>query len=395
MSENKNKISKASICVHSGEDKMKYANAVVQPIFNTTTYVFKDMGELRKYREGDESLYLYSRYTNPTVEAVEQKIALLEGGEKCLVTSSGMGAISTAVMGTLHKDDHLVSSPSIYGGTYSLFNDLTQDAGLQITLADSPTVDDMRKAIQPNTKILYTESPINPNLNMVDLTGMADLAHECGAILIIDNTFATPINQNPIEHGVDVVIHSGTKYLGGHSDVVCGAIVGTNEHLEKMYRYRKFIGTVLDPQAAFMLLRGMKTLEIRVERQNHNGLKVAEFLDRHPKVRKVRYPGLKSSPFYALAQKQMTGYGGMVCFEIDGGVEAVGRVIEAMKLFIHATSLGSVESLVSIPVLTSHIHFSPDDLARADVNDCMIRLSCGIEDAADLINDLDQALSVL
>jgi len=396
MSENKKpKKSKSEICVHTGEESMEYANAVVQPVFNTTTYEFKDMNELHNYVKGDRSLYLYSRYTNPTVEAVEKKIAALEGGEKCLVTSSGMSAVSTAVMGSLHKGDHLVSSPSIYGGTYSLFNGVLRDAGLEFTLADSPSAEDMKKAIKSNTKILYTETPINPNMNLVNLKEIGDLARECGAMLFVDNTFGTPVNQNPIDFGADIIIHSGTKYLGGHSDVVCGAIVGSEEHLKKLNEYRKFMGTNLDPQAAFMLMRGMKTLAIRVEKQNQNGMRVAEYLEEHSKVSRVRYPGLKSSPYHELAKRQMTGFGGIVCFEVDGGVEAVGKVIEAMNLFIHATSLGSVESLVSIPVLTSHVQYSAEDLIRADVNDCMIRLSCGIEDADDLIADLDQALSVL
>jgi methionine-gamma-lyase len=383
---------KASLCVHAGEDKMEFAGAVVPPVFNTSTYVFKNMEELRKYVSGDPHYYLYSRYTNPTVEAVEQKLATLEGGEKCLVVSSGQAAAGTAVMGLLRDGDHMVATPTLYGGVYSLFEKIINGTGLEVTFSDTTSLDDVEKAIKPNTKILYTESPTNPNLTLVDLKGMAELAKKRNLIMMVDNTFATPMNQNPLELGADVVVHSGTKYLGGHSDLVCGAIVGPHKYMKTIYEYRKNMGTNLDPHAAFLLLRGMKTLAIRVERSCDNAMKVAEFLEGHSKVRRVRYPGLKSFPYHELAKKQMKKFGGMVCFEIDGGLEKVGNVIEAMQIFIHATSLGGVESLVSIPVLTSHIAYSPEDLKRADVNDGMIRLSCGIEDADDLIADLDNAL---
>ncbi|NIP44672.1 MAG: aminotransferase class V-fold PLP-dependent enzyme, partial [candidate division Zixibacteria bacterium] len=234
--------------------------------------------------------------------------------------------------------------------------------GLQVEFSDTTSVEDVKKAIKPNTKIIYTETPTNPNLTVVDLGGIAKLAKEHNAVMIVDNTFATPINQNPLELGADIVVHSGTKYLGGHSDLVCGAIIGPHKYLKTIYEYRKNMGTNLDPHAAFMLLRGMKTLAIRVERSCENAMKVAEFLEGHPKVRKVRYPGLPSFQYHEMAKKQMKRFGGMVCFEIDGGLDAVGKVIEAMHIFIHATSLGGVESLVSIPILTSHIAYSPEAL---------------------------------
>ena len=385
--------SKASLCVHAGEEKMEFANAVVPPVFNTSTYVFKNMQELRDYVKGDDSLYLYSRYTNPTVEACETKLAALEGGQKCLVTSSGQAAASSAVFGILRKGDHLVATPTLYGGVFSLLSEIVPGTGLEVSFADSPSIEDVKKAIRPETKVIYTESPTNPNMTLVDLKAVAELAHENDAVMMVDNTFATPINQNPLELGADVVIHSGTKYLGGHSDLVCGAIVGAHENMRKIFEYRKTIGTNLDPHACFMLLRGMKTLALRVEKQNANAMAVATHLEKHSKVRNVRYPGLESSPYHEMARKQMRGFGGMICFEIDGGLDAVGKVIEEMKIFIHATSLGGVESLVSIPVLTSHISYSKEELKRADVNDGMIRLSCGIEDPLDLIEDLERALA--
>jgi methionine-gamma-lyase len=384
--------SKASMCVHAGEEKMEFAGAVVPPVFNTSTYVFKNMQELKDYVKGDSPYYLYSRYTNPTVEAAETKLAALEGGEKCLIVSSGQAAAGTAVMGILRDGDHMVATPTLYGGVFSLFSEIINKTGLQVDFAESTSVEDVKKAIKPNTKIIYTETPTNPNLTVVDLKGIAEVAKEHDAVMMVDNTFATPINQNPLELGADIVVHSGTKYLGGHSDLVCGAIIGPHKYMKTIYEYRKNMGTNLDPHAAFMLLRGMKTLAVRVERSCQNAMKVAEFLENHSKVRKVRYPGLPSFPQHEMAKKQMRNFGGMVCFEIDGGLDAVGKVIEAMKIFIHATSLGGVESLVSIPVLTSHISYSPEELERADVNDGMIRLSCGIEDADDLIEDLDNAL---
>ena len=389
------KKSPAYICVHPEDENQKHSNAVVTPVFNTTTYSFKDLPELKRYIEGDRSLYLYSRYANPTVEDIERKIAALEGGEDCVVLSSGMGAVSTALLNLVHAGDHLVSTPVLYGGVFSLMTIIMKNAGLQYEFAQSAQPDDVRKLIKPQTKVIYTETPTNPNLNVVDLKALAEVAHESGCLLVVDSTFGTPINQNPIELGADVVIHSGTKYLSGHSDLVCGAVVGSKEHCRQFREYRKFLGTNLDPQAAFLFARGLKTLALRVEKHNQNGLAVAKYLESHPRVTKVSYPGLESSPTYEIAKRQMRGFGGMVCFEIEGGLESVGKVIERMQLFIHATSLGSVESLVSIPVLTSHIHYSPEELLQTGVNDSMIRLSCGIEEATEMIEDLERALEIL
>lgn len=389
------KKSPSYICVHSEEGNRKHSNAVVTPVFNTTTYSFKDLPELKRYIEGDRSLYLYSRYTNPTVEDIEHKLAALEGGEDCVVLSSGMGAASTALLNLVRAGDHLVSTPVLYGGVFSLLTIIMKNAGLNYDFAESSQPEDIRRALTPDTRIIYTETPTNPNLNVVDLAALAEVAHRAGCLLVVDSTFGTPINQNPIELGADVVIHSGTKYLSGHSDLVCGALIASRELCSQFREYRKFLGTNLDPQAAFLFARGLKTLALRVEKQNANGLRVAQYLESLPQVKKVRYPGLESSPTYEIAQRQMRGFGGMVCFEIEGGLEMVGRIIERLQIFINATSLGSVESLVSIPVLTSHIHYSPEELVKADVNDSMIRLSCGIEDAEELIADLEQALAIL
>jgi len=387
--------SKASVCVHAGEEKMEFAGAVVPPVFNTSTYVFKNMEELKKYVGGDNNYYLYSRYTNPTVEAAETKLAALEGGDRCLVVSSGQAAACTAVMGMLRPGENMVATPTLYGGVFALFAHNLKGNGLDITFSESTELEDIKKAIRPNTKIIYTETPTNPNLSVVDIQGVVDIAKEINAVSMIDNTFATPINQNPLDIGIDIVVHSGTKYLGGHSDLVCGAIIGPDNYMNQIYDFRKNMGTNLDPHGAFLLLRGMKTLAIRVERQNQNGMKVAEYLENHSKIKRVRYPGLKSFPHHELASKQMRGFGGMICFEIDGGLETAGKVVEKMHMYIHATSLGGVESLVSLPVLTSHFAYNKEELIKADVNDGMIRLSCGIEDADDLIADLDQALSIL
>jgi len=390
-----NKISRASKCIHSGEDDKQYANSVTVPVFNTTTYEFKNLRELKRYIDGDKSLYLYSRYSNPTIEAVEKKLADLEGGEAGMVLSSGIGAVSTTLLALLQKEDHLVSTPILYGGTFSFMTMIMKNAGLEYSFAEDSTVDNIRKSIKSNTKVIYTETPTNPNLTIVDLQALGELAHETGCLLVVDSTFGTPINQNPIELGADIVIHSGSKYLSGHSDLICGAVIGQEKIISNLKEYRKFLGTVLDPQAAFLFNRGLKTLDVRMNRHNKNGLKVAEYLKNHPKVTKVRYPGLKSSPFHDLAKKQMRGFGGMICFEIEGGLETVGQVVERMDLITHATSLGSVESLVSIPVLTSHIHYSPVELKQVDVNENMIRISCGIEDSNDIIADLENALKIL
>jgi cystathionine beta-lyase/cystathionine gamma-synthase len=287
--------------------------------------------------------------------------------------------------------NEIISTEPVYGGTLHLFQDLFPNLGIRVTFIDPLKLGRAEKLINRNTKVFFTETPTNPNLRIVDIKKLLKIAKSHKLTSVVDNTFATPYNQNPIKMGADIVIHSATKYLGGHSDLVAGVIVGRKRFIKDAVETMKILGGCLDPLGAFLLLRGLKTLAVRVERHNQNGMKVAKFLSDHPRVKKVYYPGLSSHPQHRLAQSQMKGFGGMVCFDV-GELKSATRIMDNLKLFLNATSLGGVESLASLPVLTSHYGFNPKDLKKAGVTSGMIRLSCGIEDSNDLIEDLDQAL---
>jgi cystathionine beta-lyase/cystathionine gamma-synthase len=393
MRKNKN-YAFSTLVLHGEKGEFFPEGAVAEPIFQTSTFVFKDSAEVKKYQEGKTDKYLYTRYGNPTLEVAEDKIAALEGAEVGLVVSSGMAAVTTTILTLCQAGDEIISTEPVYGGTLHLFQKLFPGLGIKVNFVDPLKLGEAEKLITKSTKILFGETPTNPNLKIVDLKKLLNIAQKHKLTSVIDNTFATPYNQNPIKMGADVVIHSATKYLGGHSDLVAGIIVGKKIFIKDAVETMKMLGGCLDPLGAFLLLRGLKTLAVRVERQNENGMKVARFLSDHPKVNKVYYPGLPSHPQHKLAKSQMKGFGGMVCFDV-GDLESATRVMDNIKLFLNATSLGGVESLASIPVLTSHYGFKPKDLTRAGVTPGMVRLSCGIEDETDLIQDLDQALNKL
>jgi cystathionine beta-lyase/cystathionine gamma-synthase len=306
-----------------------------------------------------------------------------------------MGAITTTILALLKAGDHVVAQRDIYGGVTKFFSQWLPRMGIETTFVDTNDYEQHARAIQPNTRLLYFESPTNPSLRVVDLKKATALAREHKLISMIDSTFGTPINQHPAEYGIDVVMHSGTKYLSGHADLTCGVVAGRRELMEQLWETRTTLGNCMDPHAAWLLIRGLKTLAVRVARQNENALRVAEFLDQHAKVRRVYYPFLKSHPQHAIAREQMSGGGGMVTFEVEGTGEDARRVSEAMRLFTLATSLGGVESLVSIPVLTSHAMISADQREKMGVTEQMVRLSVGIESADDLIADLEHALEAM
>jgi len=306
-----------------------------------------------------------------------------------------MGAITTTLMALLKSGDHIVAQRDIYGGVNKFLSEWLPKMGIETTFVDTTEYDQHAGAIRPNTKLLYLESPTNPTLRVVDFKEVAALAKQHQLLCMVDATFGTPINQHPAEFGMDLVMHSGTKYLGGHTDLICGAIAGRHELIERIRETRTTLGNCMDPHAAWMLVRGMKTLAVRVARQNENATRVAEYLSDQAKVRRVHYPFLKSHPQYALAREQMSGGGGMVTFEVEGSGEDARRLSEAMRLFTLAPSLGGVESLVSIPVLTSHLNVPPEDRQRMGITEQMIRLSVGIENADDLIADLERALATV
>ena len=376
-----------------GASEMQKKNGPVAPeIYQTSTFEVVDNEEQIRVTTTDR---YYTRWGNPTITLAEQTVAALEGTEAALVFASGMGAITTTILSLLKAGDHIVAQRDLYGGVTKFFSEWLPKLGIETTLVDTTEYEQHARAIRPNTKLLYLESPTNPALHIVDMKKMAALAKQHGLISMIDSTFGTPMNQHPAEYGIDLVMHSGTKYLSGHADLTCGVISGRRDLIEQVGETRKTLGNCMDPHAAWLLIRGLKTLAVRVARQNENALRVAEFLEQHAKVRRVHYPFLKSHPQYAIAREQMSGGSGMVTFEVDGSGDDARCVSEAMKLFTLATSLGGVESLVSIPVLTSHAMISAEQRAQMGVTEQMVRLSVGIESVEDQIEDLERALEAV
>lgn len=369
------------------------ADPLTTPIYETTTFIFESAAEVRQYNEGNSPKFLYSRYANPTVTDVERRLAVLEGAESALVLSSGQAATTTALLALTASGDEIVCSGAVYGGTLHLIAELLPKFGVAPRFVSIEELREPEKVISARTKLLWFESPINPTLRCVDIAAVARACRARGVLSVVDNTFASPINQQPIALGVDLVMHSATKYLNGHSDVTAGALVGPRRLIDQMLHARKRLGTVLDPYAAYALGRGLKTLQVRVERQNASALAVARFLAADRRITAVSYPGLEQHPDWEIARRQMRGFGGMVCVDVGGGYERAARFFDRLQVFQRAASLGGVESLCSLPVLTSQWGHSDDELARAGVTKSMARLSIGLEDPDDLIADLDQALS--
>jgi len=378
--------------VRGASDLEKKNAPVTPPIYQTSTFEVTDNEEQIRVTTTDR---YYTRWGNPTITLAEQTIAALEGTAEARVFASGMGAITTTILALLKASDHIVAQREVYGGVAKFLSEWLPKLGIETTFVDTTDYEQHARAIQPHTKLLYLESPTNPALRIVDMKKTAGLARERGIISMIDSTFGTPINQHPAEYGIDLVMHSGTKYLSGHADLTCGVVCGSRELMDQIDETRKTVGNVMDPHAAWLLIRGLKTLAVRVARQNENALRVAEFLGQHNKVRRVHYPFLKSHPQYAIAREQMSGGGGMVTFEVEGSGDDARRVSEAMRLFTLATSLGGVESLVSIPVLTSHAMISAELRQKMGVTEQMVRLSVGIENVEDLIADLERALQAV
>jgi cystathionine beta-lyase/cystathionine gamma-synthase len=368
------------------------AAPLTTPIYETTTFVFENAAEVQAYNEGKSSKYLYSRYSNPTVAAVEHTVAVVEGAEAALVLSSGQAATTTALMGLCAAGDEIVCSAAIYGGTLHLLGDLLAKFGVKSRFVTLEELSKPEAMISDATKVVWFESPINPTLRCVDIEAVGRACTARGVISVVDNTFASPINQQPLALGIDLVMHSATKYLNGHSDVTAGALAGPSRLIDRILEARKRLGTVLDPYAAYALGRGLKTLSVRMERHNSNAMAVARWLAQDRRVHTVYYPGLEQHPDHAVAAKQMRGFGGMVCVDVGGGYERAARFFDRLQVFKRAASLGGVESLCSLPVLTSQWGYTDEELKRAGVTHSMARLSVGLEDAEDLIADLDQAL---
>jgi cystathionine beta-lyase/cystathionine gamma-synthase len=378
--------------VRGGADLSKKNGPLSTPIYQTSTFEVTDNRQQVRATTTD---MFYTRYGNPTNAVAEAAIAELEGTDAALVFSSGMSAITTSILSLLKSGDHIVAQHDVYGGAAKVLATWLPKFGIETTFVETNNFDEHARAIRPNSRLIYIESPTNPTLRMVDLKKMAALAKEKAITTFVDSTFATPINQRPADSGIDLVMHSGTKYFGGHSDLICGIVTGRRDLIKKIHETRTTIGGILDPHAAWLLLRGMKTLAVRVQRQNDSALRVARFLSQHPNVKQVNYPFLESHPQCLLAMRQMRGGGGMLSFEVSGTGEDACRVAEALNLFTLAPSLGGVDSLVSIPVLTSHAMISPEQRKNMGVTEQLIRLSVGVESAEDLIADLEQALGVI
>ena len=378
--------------IHAGERTVTTPNALTVPIYETSTFVFESAAAVERYIAGGSGAYLYSRYENPTVVAVEEKLARVDGAEASLAFSSGMAATATALMGLLKAGDEVVCAAAIYGGTFHIIEDLLPKFGIERRFVSLDDLAEPSGVIGPRTRVLWFESPINPTLRCVDVARVADASRKAGIVSVMDNTFASPINQQALALGVDISMQSATKYLNGHSDVTGGVLSGPKRLIEPLGKLRRLLGGVLDPQPAYALGRGLKTLPLRVARHNSNAMAVAQALEGHPRVERVYYPGLASHPDHEIARRQMCGFGGMVCIDVKGGQQAAYRTFDRLRVVERAASLGGPESLCSLPILTSHYGLSEEELASAGVTRGMMRISIGLEDPEDLIADLKQAL---
>jgi len=371
--------------VHAGQEPDRASGAVVVPIYQTSTFAQDAVGKHRGYE--------YSRTGNPTRAALEQCIASLEGGAHGLAFASGMAA-EAAIMQLLKPNDHTVAVDDLYGGTYRLFRQVLEPMGLSFSFVDGSDLEAVERALTERTRMVWVESPTNPLLKLVDIEAVSKLAHAKGALMVVDNTFMSPYFQRPLSLGADIVVHSATKYLGGHSDVIGGTlVVNRDDLLERLAFLQNAVGGVPGPLDAWLVLRGLKTLAIRMREHDRNARLVAEFLSEHPKVARVFYPGLPSNPQRELARRQMSGFGGMISFEVKGGLEPARRTVERTQLFTLAESLGGVESLIELPAAMTHSSIPAETRRAHGVADGLVRLSVGIEDVADLISDLDRALA--
>ena len=379
--------------VHAGENREPYTGALSTPIYETSVFAFSDTNELINVMSEKKTGYVYTRFGNPTIRTVERKMAELEGTEDAAAFSSGMSAISTTILTLASSGDHIVSTRDLYGGTIGFFKNVLPKFGIEVSFVETTDLDEMKAAIRKNTKVIYAETPTNPTLKVLDVTETAKLGKQKGVTAVVDSTFSTPYNLKPRQFGVDVIVHSATKYLGGHNDITAGIVCSNMDFVHKLGEMRKPLGGTLDPLAAWLLLRGLKTLALRMQRHNSNGMAIATYLDKHSKVRKVYYPGLPNHPQHEMAKRQMSGFGGVVSFEIDGDLKKTVKFVDNLKLCSIAPTLGGTETLVTQPVTSSHYFVSAEDRQKSGIGDQLVRLSLGIEDAEDIIADLEQAFN--
>jgi methionine-gamma-lyase len=378
--------------VHGGQHPDKWTGALSPPIYQTSTFVFRDADHGARLFKGEEKGHIYTRISNPTIDLLAAKIALLESGEAGLIFASGLAAIFNVVITSVRSGENIVSDDTIYGGTYTLFKNVLPRLGIEVAFVDVTKSEQFEKAVNERTKLLFMETPANPTLKIIDIARCAEQARSKGMPLCVDNTFATPYLQRPIDFGADIIVHSATKYFGGHGDIIGGVAVGKQDFIQKLWKDAKDVGASISPFNAWLILRGLKTLAVRMDRHCATAQKIAEFLDRHDKVERVYYPGLKSHPGYDIASRQMRGFGGMVGFDVKGGKEAGKALMNSVSLCTLAVSLGDVDTLIEHPGSMTHSGYTEEELRDCGINPGFVRLSVGLEHADDLIDDLKQAL---
>lgn len=394
MSKPKHPPGSSTRAVHGGErdGRPRVSDALTTPIVQTSTYWFRDTQELIDYQEGRYSSFEYGRYGNPTVRAAEEKLRALEGAEACLISASGMNSITTLLLALLPRNGSIVTTRDCYRRTRQFIGTVLPKLGVETTVIDPADIAALEEALGTEPTLFFSESPTNPYLRVVDIPRVAELCHAKGALVVIDSTFASPVNQQALSLGADIVLHSGTKYLAGHNDVMAGVLLGNEDRIAPIRELHGIMGGVIDPHAAYLLLRGLKTLALRVQRANRNAESLASFLEHHHAVERVHYPGLRSHPDHEVAVAQMSGFGGVVSFQIRGNLESASKFIDALRIPYIAPSLGGTESLVEQPTVISYWDQSAEERARLGIEDNLIRYACGIEDAEDLLADIEQAL---
>jgi cystathionine gamma-synthase len=382
----------ATRAIHAGELRKKHANSLTTPIIQTATFTFSGSKDIENYTRRGMDHFEYGRYGNPTVDIAQARLADLEGAEDCVVFSSGMSAITTTILSLVQSGDHIVITDDSYKKTLEFCNKYLKQFAIECTIAPFGDYGLLERSIRPNTRFIFSESPTNPYLNIFDLAKIKDIADRHKVLTLIDSTFATPYNQRPLEFGMDIVLQSCTKYLAGHNDILAGAVLGSSELIEPIRNLHKSMGGVIDPHCCYLLLRGLKTFPLRVEKQNATALKVAQWLESNRQVKRVYYPFLPSHPHYDVATSQMKGGGGVVTFELKGTMKTAKKFLDALKLCYIGPSLGGVETLITHPALVSYYDYSRKDRYALGITDTLFRLAVGIEDAEDIIADLKRAL---
>jgi len=383
-------------CVHAGEERVKPYDSITTPIIQSSTFVFKNSEDIHRYTKEKRFRFEYGRYGNPTQLAAEKKLAQLEGAESAVLFASGMSAIINTLLAVLKSGDHMIITDDAYGKTLSFVKHWLPNWGIETTIVKMGDYDAIENAIRPNTRLFFSESPTNPYLNIMDFSRLRAIkARHPGIIIVSDSTFATPYNQKPLELGADIVIHSATKYLGGHNDILAGVVLGSEELVAEIVNFQKIMGGVIDPHCAYLLIRGLKTFSVRMERLNSSGEKIARWLEAHPKIRRCYYPALESHPHHEVAKREMRGFGAVVTFELDGDLEDSNRLLDNLRLCYIGPSLGGCETLITHPATVTYYNYTREERYELGIIDNLFRLSVGLEDPEDIIADLEQAMEAI